>query len=305
MENFDIQTSSLKTYTVISGIVMLLIASIWLAINFFIFKYPGINYLPSVFLQAVISLPVVILGLQLLFDKQHFSVLLTKEILFYFFTLSCLAILTNAAQYTPFQPIDYSIITLENKIDIDMHSLMAWTATMPWFKDILLFSYDSLSYQLLIIPILLIISGRISDLRELYCLLLISGIIGFSIYYFFPTTAPASILHSPFFTQSQLDTGIKFREIHQHINPSTEDGGMISFPSFHVIWAWYCLYVLRYWKLLFYMVLPLTLLLIVSCVLLGWHYPTDIVGSFIVILFTQLLVSQAKKGRNVSTPVLQ
>jgi membrane-associated phospholipid phosphatase len=118
-----------------------------------------------------------------------------------------------------------------------------------------------------------------------------SLLIGFIVYYFFPTTAPASVLHSDYFIKEQLATGLKFTQIHQYIQPTTLDGGLIAFPSFHVIWAWLCLYLIRSWFVVFYVFLFINILLIFSCVMLGWHYFLDIILSFLILLFCHYLLA--------------
>ena len=64
---------------------------------------------------------------------------------------------------------------------------------------------------------------------------------------------------------------------------------MIAFPSFHIIWGWFCLYLSYGCRWLFIGLLPLNGLLFASCVLLGWHYPLDLVGAAFVILASHLL----------------
>ena len=105
--------------------------------------------------------------------------------------------------------------------------------------------------------------------------LLISYFIGTLIYYFFPTIAPAALFHSPLFTFQEHDTYIKFYEIHHHLMPTTTQGGMIAFPSFHVIWASLLIYVTRPRWWLFLPLLAWNAILISSTMLLGWHYLAD------------------------------
>jgi membrane-associated phospholipid phosphatase len=147
-----------------------------------------------------------------------------------------------------------------------------WVAVMSWM-------YDSLWFELTLIPLALIAMHRQDLLRELYSFVLISCIIGFTWYYLFPTTAPASAFGGEAFMPQQHATGIKFYEIHHYISPSTDDGGLISFPSFHVIFAWSMVYVMRGWKKLCWLLSFWNLGITISCVVLGWHYLIDIIGS--------------------------
>ena len=222
-------------------------------------------------------------------DKTHYFCKLIQAVLSIYIVMGAIGLLTNAVQFTPFPPIDKYVIAFEHSLHIDMSQIVAWTAKHTWLQKKLAEIYDSLPYQMSILPVVIAIFGQFDKLREYLCLMLISTIIGFEFYYFFPTTAPASNLYSPFFSPEQLATGIKFTEIHNHLSPSTIEGGMIALPSFHVIWAWLCVYLVRGYKFLFILLLPINLVLVLSCVLLGWHYPSDVLGSLIVIFATHAI----------------
>ncbi|WED44417.1 phosphatase PAP2 family protein [Legionella cardiaca] len=284
-----------QTCSLFAALVLCLLALIALYINTSVFKYPGNNYFPpDVFLIAVL-LFLALIGSYLQFGRGSIAVKITKELIYYFLVMSVIALATNAIQYTPFAPIDNQLIELENSLHINVNSIVAWTVSHSWLTTLLVHIYDSLPYQMSILPVVTIFMRKFFYMREYYCLLLISALIGFALYYFYPTVAPASVINSPLFTPEQYATGIKFKEIHQHLPPSTMEGGMIAFPSFHAIWAWLCLYLVRWSRLLFYLFLPINLLLIASCVLLGWHYPLDLVGSGLVLLLTYSLCSHCAK----------
>ncbi|WP_242602263.1 phosphatase PAP2 family protein [Legionella waltersii] len=202
-----------------------------------------------------------------------------------FYTVMCIiALATNAVQLTPFKPIDLQIIKLENSLGINLIAIMQWLCEYPIFKLILSIIYDSLPYQMSILPLCVIISGQFTVLNEYFMLMLITALIGFMIYYFFPTTAPASMLDSSLFLPEQVDTGLKFFQIHHHQTPTTNEGGLIAMPSFHTVWAILCVYLIKNWRLPCMLLGLINLLLIMSCVLLGWHYPSDIIAGFALVL---------------------
>ena len=275
------------------GLLLLLLSIAALLINSTVMHYPGNNYFPPDSAVNILTLILIYAGLCLLFGKNTYWPTLAKEFFFFFLVISLILIATNAIQFTPFDTIDHRILALDASLCIDLNVLLAWVDKKPLFKSILENIYLSLAYQLLLFPLLVIATKRFNYVREFYFLLLISALIGFTFYYFFPTTAPASILTSPFFTEEQRATGLKFLQIHEHIPPTTKDGGMISLPSFHVIWAWFCLYLIRSWKIVFLLLLPINSLLMLSCVLLGWHYALDILGAGFVIIISHVLYWRA------------
>lgn len=261
-------------------------------INDNFFHFSGNNYFPKGSALLFLNLFLILIGVRTTFDKNHYASKLVWFVLMFFLVMAEIVLLTNAAQYTPFTPIDNKIVAFEHLLHIDMAGIIAWTNQHDNLRFVLGLSYDSLTYQLTIIPLAVALMGEFDRLKEFFCLLLFSAIIGFTGYYFFPTAAPASIVISHFFMPEQLATGIKFNEIHHHIPPSTLEGGMIALPSFHAIWAWFCLYLVRQWKILFFLLLAWNCLLIASCVLLGWHYFSDLLGSIILIVITHLCVNR-------------
>ena len=255
-------------------------------INAFYYQYPGNLYFPSSNIFDWLIILLIWAGCILQFGKNSSISNIMKEIFHMYLLILIIAISSTAVQFTPFQPIDRYIQTIEAFVYINMDEIVKWTNSYPIIYTILSASYNLLSFELLILPLIIIISRNSKFFYEFMFLMLVSSFIGFVFYYFFPTTAPASLSSSPFFLEEQRATGLKFYEIHQHIEPSTIAGGMIALPSFHVIWACWLQYMVRAWPVAFFILLPFNILLIISCVLLGWHYPLDIIGSALVIYFT-------------------
>ncbi|MDP1604641.1 MAG: phosphatase PAP2 family protein [Legionella sp.] len=275
-----------RNCTLISGLLICLFASIALLVNFFFYHFKGNNYLPPGTGLIGLSLLLILAGLRLSWDKTHYLNKFAETVFVLYLVMGAIAFLTNAVQFTPFRPIDDFLVSLEQVFNINMAAIVAWTHQHQTFQKILVIIYDTLPYQMSSIPVLMAALGHFSKLREYFCLMLVSALMGFGFYYFFPTIAPASVIQGPYFSLEQYATGLKFAEIHNHLSPSTIEGGMIAMPSFHAIWAWFCLYLVRGWPLLFTLLLPVNALLVISCVLLGWHYPIDLLGSLVVILIT-------------------
>lgn len=275
-----------RNCSLISGILIVLFSISAVLVNHFFFHYPGNNYLPNSAYPAGFSLLLILLGVRIYLNKTHYISELIQAVLSLYIVMAIIALLTNAVQFTPFAPIDKYLLAIDRALGVNTPLLLEWIIKHPRLQYILVQIYDSLPFQMAFLPLIVAISGKFNILREYFCLMLVSALIGFVFYYFFPTTAPASNILSPYFSEFQHATGIKFSEIHHHMLPSTIEGGMIAMPSFHTIWAWFCIYLVRSSFLLFVFILPINLLLIVSCVLLGWHYFIDLIGSLLVILIS-------------------
>jgi hypothetical protein len=283
----------------LSGLILFL-SVIALLINHFIYQFPGNNFFPEdmVLLTSIVIITNV--GLILLFGKNSRASHSGIEFLYLFLIMSVVAFATNAVQLTPFPTIDSKIISLEESLGINMVSIMKWTHEHIYFKALLGLIYDSLPYQMSILPLIIIATGRFYLIKEYYFLLLITTLFGFGFYYFFPTSAPASIVNSPFFSSAQIATGLKFYQIHHHIIPATNEGGLIALPSFHTVWALLCVYLLREWLIACGLLLIINFLLIASCILLGWHYVIDIIGAIVLVVIGHYFLRFYKATNYVS-----
>jgi hypothetical protein len=200
----------------------------------------------------------------------------------------------TAIQYTPFSPIDDHILALENALHIPFLPLVIWTKQHPLLNSFLAHIYDLLDLEMIALPLYALALKQYQSLHHYFFLVLITACMGMAFYYFFPTTGPASHFPSAYFSPVQRATGIKFIEIHHHQQPSTALGGMIAMPSFHVIWAWLNVYLIRFQRSLFVLFTIINLLLTCACVLLGWHYVLDIIGSFVILMIAFYIMNQSK-----------
>ena len=266
------------------------------AANFLVYHYPGNNYLPPDYGVALILLLIFYAGCRLQFNHQNRVTRIAIQLIAFYAVISCIALCTNGIQYTPFPPIDKQLIQIEHFMGINLPAMLDWLHAYPLLQLFLTVCYDSLAYQIAFIPLVIILFSTNNTpeykirLYRFYLLILWSAFWGFAFYYFFPSTAPASNLKSPWFIQSQYDTGIKFYQIRHYIQPTTMDGGMIAFPSFHSIWALLCLYLIWPWKWAFLLLALVNSGLLIGCVLLGWHYPIDIVASIVLVAFCRWLI---------------
>jgi PAP2 superfamily len=295
---------SLQSILLLSSVILVL-SFIALLVNSLWYHFPGNNYFPENGILCALFVTLLHLGMRLCFVKNSKACLISKELFYFFGIMSLIALATNTIQLTPFFPIDRQIVALETTIQINMSAILVWTNAHPLFKNLLVIIYDSLPYQMSALPLLVIMTCRTHLLREYYFFLLYTTLLGFGFYYFFPTTAPASMINSPLFSIDQLATGLKFQQIHHYLNPTTSAGGLIALPSFHVIWAVLCVNLLKEWPIPCIALGIMNSFLILSCVLLGWHYVSDVIGSIVVLLMShytlQVIVGAAQDNKNYIT----
>lgn len=247
------------------------------------FAYQGVFYNPVRLLTFCSTIFLIILGVKYTLNMPTAVFAHLRSLAWLYSVFLIITLATNAVQLTPYPPIDTSIVAFERYFGLNLLDIVIWANAHPLLGSVLSFAYATLNYQIAILPIIAIFLGLHEELYEYFVLMLLTMLFGFSFYYFFPTTAPASVFAQEYFRDVQIATGLKFWQIHQHIPPETDNGGLIALPSFHVIWAWLGMNMLRKQWFLMLLLVPINILLYISCVLLGWHYITDIIGSVLIL----------------------
>jgi membrane-associated phospholipid phosphatase len=274
-------------------VAITLLSLFMLYLNRCCYRFPGLFYFEPSLIGLNILLFGLSMGLRLQFDMAYDTLLLKglRAVCFYILIINICLLSTTAVQYTPYIPIDKKILFLERHyLFFDLKTAMDWLGAWSYLRRIADIIYRSLVYEVIIFPLLLIYFKQYRRVYNFYFMVLLSWLIGSVIYYYFPTAAPASVMDSIYFTKDQYLTGLKFWQLHHYIQPINPEGGMISMPSFHVIWALLCLYLLRPWPVLFWICAAFNSLIILSCVLLGWHYLLDVVASALITLFVYSLL---------------
>lgn len=268
-----------------------------LAANALIYQYPGNFYLPTFWLEMAPAVLIMLLFSMRVKDLAPRPAYVIRSYSLYFFIAIVEVVLMMGIQYTPFPTIDHHLAHMDQALGINTPAILDWTHNHEWFKKLMWFGYHSWVYQLMIIPLVL---ALLMD-KEGVNIYLLGGLIGLVIgtmtYYFFPTAGPTLIFQSPYFETVQHATSLKFYQIHHYQVPTTYDGGMIAFPSFHVFGAILSTYACKNKKWLFYPLILLNTVLILATVFLGWHYLVDVFGSFLLLWISIYLLKLCYKRR--------
>ena len=257
---------------------------VYSVINAWITQYPGNFYIPSLWLKLIpVMFVLTIFGF---YVEEHSPRMayFTRSYGLFFFSLLAVGVLTNGVQYTPFAPIDHLLIAMDQAIGFNTVATLNWVYAKPQLVNWLCYSYNSLYVLFFLVPLLLAILTEKKAMQCYFISTMIAYIISTTLYYFFPTVAPAGIFDNPHFMSYQHATSLKFYQIHHHLHVTTSQGGMIAFPSIHVILAVLLTYVSHCRKWLFYPTAIISSAIIVSTVLLGWHYLVDVFGGLLVAL---------------------
>ena len=249
---------------------------LFVLINATAFHYTGISYFPR------LSTPLICLGLHFAyFDRcyPHISPragFIIKNAAFYGLANIALALFVSGLQFTPFPPIDLALQRWDHALHFDTAAAMAWTAAHPRLRWFLNLCYVSTDVQVALAPLA---AGFAFDRRRMRVYLyafVYAFLAGGLFYYFFPSSGPATVYQSPHFAYVQQLTSAKFYCVHHRLPVTSMWGGMIAFPSFHVMWAVLTTYAALPYRKLFWGVALINVLVILSTLMLGWHYLVDV-----------------------------
>lgn len=257
-------------------LLCLALTALMLLVNETSFRYTGIWYYPR------LGAPLICLAVQFAyFDRVYLFIperagFILKSCALYALANIAMGFFVTGAQFTPFPTIDAALQRWDHALHFDTAAMLVWTAGHPRIRSLLALCYASTDAQLTLAPL---VAGFAFDRKRMRTYLyayVYSFVLGGLFYYFFPSSGPGSIYRSPHFTSLQYLTSAKFYRVHHFQPVTTIMGGMIAFPSFHVMWSVLATYAARPNRKLFCAVAALNVLVVASTVVLGWHYLVDV-----------------------------
>lgn len=260
------------------------------------FLYFSVKNTTAFFIEIIVGFVFLLMMMIRRARHQGASEIFWWGIALFAWSLCACALMAEAIQSTPFSPIDTDLLKLDRMLGVNTIAIMQWTFSHPFLCRVLGTEYGTMGAQLLLIPLLITtVFHRQKEAEVFYIANMSAILVGFMIYYFFPTISPAGVLQSHYFLPEEKNLPLLFYQIHHHIKITAQTEGLIAFPSFHVIWAILLTYVCRSLsKLIFYPVLCMNILLVLATVMLGFHYMTDVLAGAVLatgsIFFARVVV---------------
>jgi hypothetical protein len=249
---------------------------ILVAINSYTSRFTGISYFPKEFTPFVfIALNALFTGLWIR-DRSPRTAFVLTDGGFYGLSVIASAALVTGIQYTPFAPIDATLARWDAALGYNTISVLSRIAAHPSLRFVLNRLYESTDLLLILAPLPAFLLDDRRVMRVYLRAMIYAFLAGSLFYYFFPSSGPASFFHSADFIPLQRATFMKFQQVHSRLPVTTYLGGMIAFPSFHVAWAVLTTYAALPDRRLFRAVAVWNAMVVVSTVLLGWHYVVDV-----------------------------
>ncbi|WP_423062700.1 phosphatase PAP2 family protein [Candidiatus Paracoxiella cheracis] len=278
----------------------LLFCAVLLAVNSLFFHFAALPF-PGIILKnklLLLCLPAYVTGFLFYRKFPQFAFFLKAIGMIYIISLLMLCADT-AVMTTPFSLKDQFFNAADNFFGFNLPAFLNQVARHPSLKHFLEIIYLLLFPALKIFPLILAAMREEKQVYKFTINFIITCLIGFTIYYFWPTSAPADVIHNSQLTRLQHHLATQFDRIHAHESIHLFQAGLIAFPSYHTIWAILLAYMFWPRKYLFYPVAVFSSLVIVATLASGWHFLTDIIGGMIVamlsIIITNFLMSIHEK----------
>ncbi|HYI41871.1 MAG TPA: phosphatase PAP2 family protein [Allosphingosinicella sp.] len=222
--------------------------------------------------------------------------------------LASLAVLalTYAAMRLRFPLADSGLAAADALIGYHSPSVVAWLETQPRLARILGATYGSFMPQLLLLPVLLCVSGRVARGYGMVLGYLLLGIFGSVICAFFPSEG--AYVHyglaasdfsgvNPKMGYLFLDSFHAVRDDPYFTLELGNAAGIVTFPSGHAGAAILCAWAAWGWRWMRWPFLVLNLGMYLSALSHGAHYLIDVAGGTAVALLSIRIVTIVMDGR--------
>ncbi len=180
--------------------------------------------------------------------------------------------------------IDDLLVRFDASVGIHLPSLVAWSHAHPELESHLQWIYDSMLLQTPLVFIVLGFSGQQRAIRQFVLHFMLGTWVCAIMFALFPAAGP--------FVAYGYDMDPTQTRYLQHLNELREGvrtivtwkkaEGLITFPSFHTIWAIILFWAVRRQKWLLGISLIFNAIVIASTLTTGWHYGADVLSGIFV-----------------------
>lgn len=192
----------------------------------------------------------------------------------------------------------------DTAIGVDWRKFITFVDQFPILAHSLGFAYQSFSYQLLLLPVILTITGRLVRVYQMVIAYALIGFVSSFISIWFPALGTYSVYQmdavnlqniNAYYGYFFLDQFNAVRNDPNFVFKLQESAGILTFPSVHAGIAALCAWAAWSIKIVRYPMLLLNVLMAVSAVSHANHYVVDVVAgvavTVICVVFTLWLTS--------------
>jgi membrane-associated phospholipid phosphatase len=173
--------------------------------------------------------------------------------------------------------VDDELLRLDRAMGFDRQHWFRLVQDRPAVIEVLRFAYDSLVYQCLYFTILFGLLRRKAELREMFWIVFIAGLLTSAGSMFFPAFSAFETIDLK--TLGEYLPDLKHLRSGANLNFAFgELTGIITFPSFHTTMALVYIYAFRRTGPIGYLILAINLAMLLSIPYFGGHYLVDMIA---------------------------
>jgi len=254
---------------------------------FFIIFFTGIIILyfnkiennKTIFFQYIL-----LLITQIYLLKKKSDKIILKIVKDFIFPTICILIIFNSLTYiipaiNPMD-IDHQLIRADYLIFNTYPTIIFEKLSNAWLTDLMQICYTTYYFLPLLIGITLKIHKKENEFQKGLFLILFCFYISYIGYILFPALGPRYTI--PHLHQEELKGYIFYSKINAILN-SLEGIKRDAFPSGHTAITLVVLHIAyKYEKKLFYFILPISLMLVLSTIYCRYHYGVDVIGGILL-----------------------
>ncbi|UDL88616.1 phosphatase PAP2 family protein [Mesorhizobium sp. PAMC28654] len=195
---------------------------------------------------------------------------------------------------------DGKLASMDSALGFDWHGFIRFVDARPLLSRVLLEAYQTISYQLILIPMALVVFGRQQRAYAMmtgYCMLCVLACFismffpALGTYAYYGLTYQSVNNINPYFALSPVESFNAVRDNYAYTLTASSAAGLICFPSIHAGVAYLCTWAAWDVKALRYPVLVLNIVMSVAAVSHANHYLVDIISGFGTSAFVTVVVT--------------
>jgi hypothetical protein len=241
-------------------------------------------YPPSTLAAAVAVLPMSVFPAAIWHDRRRYQHRDASLMLPWVFSLVFLIpILVVISARLNFPLHDASFVRMDRALGFDVPAVMHAISRWHSLDVVLNYSYSFLDWFVILAIVLPILTGQKEAAERFLLANCVAFLLSLPLFTLFPAIGPWAGYH---FTanQEQQFCEASIRALHGiNTGKNVASGfGVVSFPSFHVIWAVLSASALQPFRWLRLAAIVLAALIVLSTVTTGWHYAVDCLGGILI-----------------------
>lgn len=263
--------------------VIILVTAILILVNRLLYNYPLVSFPAALFGRSDLYLSCLLYIAGFLIEKMSLRFSLMLKTIGMVYLLAIVMLIADAGFFTtPFPVRDLQVMHIDHWLGFHVLAVVDIMQHYPRVGETMRWFYYLLFIGIIAVPMLLAVFKQTVTVYRYMLACLWACLIGYLIYYFFPTSDPASVMHSPYFLSIQKHIPEQFIKNHHYVTSVFYRAGYIGLPSFHTIWA--MLLVFAAWRNRFFGLICalFSFGVILSTLTTGWHFLLDDVAGVIV-----------------------